>query len=81
MVNDQRPKLMVQMNGVDIEGLMDIRAHVGTFLKVLESRLPTLEGLSMIYRNWQIIRNKTKCPMDKLCGIRKANREVETCCG
>ena len=28
VVNDQRPKLMVQMNGIDIEGLVDIRADV-----------------------------------------------------
>jgi hypothetical protein len=28
LVNDQRPKLMVQMNGVDIEGLIDIGSDV-----------------------------------------------------
>ena len=28
VVNDQRPKLMVQMNGVDIEGLIDIGSDV-----------------------------------------------------
>ena len=28
VVNDQRPKLMVQMNGIDIEGLVDTGADV-----------------------------------------------------
>ena len=28
IVNDQRPKLLVQMNSVDIEGLVDIRADI-----------------------------------------------------
>ena len=28
VVNDQRPKLMVQMNGVNIEGLVDTGADV-----------------------------------------------------
>lgn len=31
MVNDQRPKLMVQMNGIYIEVLVDTRAGVSIF--------------------------------------------------
>ena len=32
MANDQRPKLMIQMNGVDIEGLVDtLEIQIGHF--------------------------------------------------
>ena len=31
VVNDQRPKLMVQMNGVEIESLVDTGAEVSIF--------------------------------------------------
>ena len=53
VVNDQRPKLMLQMNGIDIEGLVDTRADVSIdFPKVLKSILATSEGLHTTYRNW-----------------------------
>ena len=50
-VNDQKPKLTVQMNGVEIEGLADTGADV-SFPKVLESRLATSECLNTVYSNW-----------------------------
>jgi hypothetical protein len=44
MVNDQRPKLLVQMNGVDIEEMIDTRADFSIYSpKALGSRLATSE--------------------------------------
>lgn len=47
MVSDQTHKLMLQMNVVDIEGLMDTGAYFSlyTLPNVLESRLATSDSL------------------------------------
>lgn len=49
IVSDQKPKLMVQMNSIEMEGLVDRGADV-SFPKVLESRLATSECLHTVYR-------------------------------
>jgi hypothetical protein len=61
-VNDQRPKLKLQVNGGEIEGLVDTRADL-SFPQILEFRMATSECLYKVYRNWKMISNKTKCTM------------------
>lgn len=70
MVNDQRPKLMVQMHGIDIDGLVDTRADVNILaqkswspywsLQKVRTQFIGIGELSQIRPNVQWIRVKVK---------------------
>ena len=62
VVNDQKPKLKLQVNCVEIEGLEDTEADVTiippTPKEMLEFRMATSQGSYTISRNWKIYLRK-----------------------
>lgn len=56
MVNDQRPKLMVQMHGIDIDGLVDTRADVNILAQKSCKKQATLA-----FNLWLPASERTSC--------------------
>jgi hypothetical protein len=59
VVNDQRPKLKLQVNDIEIEGLVDTPIQTSHccdyhFTKILEFRMATSKGLYPLSRNWKL---------------------------
>ena len=77
VVNDQRFKLMVQMNGIDIEGLVDIRADVSILSqKSWNPDWPLQKVYTQFIGIGKLSQIRQSVPWGYLCGTGRANREV-----
>ena len=78
VVNDQRPKLMVQMNGVDIEGLVDTGADVSILSQ--KSWNPDWP-LQKVYTQFIGIGKLSRVRQSVQCVGSEGHTKVETLCG
>lgn len=57
-INDQRPKLKIQINGIEIEGLVDTGADV--MIISPKSQIGLFRDTHSASRDWNFISSKTK---------------------